>query len=142
MDARRERRGITLNLSGKEKAQLLLSVLGDQSKDILNKLSPEAAEMLMSEVGSAPKKDSSILSDLLREIETVVTPPAAPSTSSFKEVPSVESTQTAPSVDDELAPGDEDDSMADTEEEDQLDRWVVQDLWDDHRLMEYLRLRA
>ena len=94
MDERRERRGIRLKLSGKDKAQLLLTVLGDKGKLILDKLSPEASNMLMSEVGSAPKKDPKMIAELLKEIQLEIQPLPTnmPSTVTAEKVETTEAT--------------------------------------------------
>ena len=102
MDARRKGRGVGLKLSGKDKAQLLLTVLGDKGKMILDKLSPEASEMLMSEVGSAPKRDPQILAALLREIQAEVVPvaPLKEEASLEKQDEKMDSAQTGDVADD------------------------------------------
>lgn len=55
-------------LTGKQKAQVLLSMLGDRSKSVLSLLSPTHAALLTEMIEEAPKPSASILNSLLNEI--------------------------------------------------------------------------
>ena len=55
-------------LTGKQKAQLLLSMLGDRSKSVLSLLSPTHAALLTGTIEEAPKAASSVLNSLMNEI--------------------------------------------------------------------------
>jgi flagellar motor switch protein FliG len=60
-------------LTGKEKAQLLLSMLGDRSKSVLSLLSPTHASLLTETIEEAPKASSAVLNSLMNEIMQKVT---------------------------------------------------------------------
>ncbi len=60
-------------LTGKEKAQLLLSMLGDRSKSVLSLLSPTHASLLTETIEEAPKASSAVLNSLMTEIMQKVT---------------------------------------------------------------------
>ena len=55
-------------LTGKQKAKVLLSVLGEGAQNILGLLSPESASILTSDVDSAPELNSKELNDFIQEI--------------------------------------------------------------------------
>ncbi len=54
--------------SGREKAQMLLSLLGHQAKNVLQFLTPENAHFLSSSIEDAPHLNSEELSEFLKEI--------------------------------------------------------------------------
>jgi len=60
-------------LTGKQKAQVLLSMLGDRSKSVLSLLSPTHAALLTEMIEEAPKPSASVLNSLLTEIMQKVT---------------------------------------------------------------------
>ena len=55
-------------LTGKQKAQLLLSMLGDRSKSVLSLISPTHASLLTETIEESPKASSSVLNSLMNEI--------------------------------------------------------------------------
>ena len=55
-------------LTNQEKAQVLFSLLGDKSGDILNLLSPDSAQILTTSIGNTPEPDSDVLNELALEI--------------------------------------------------------------------------
>lgn len=55
-------------LSGHDKAQLLLSMLGDRATSVLSLLSPENATLLTSTIGDSPKASPSVVSGLISEV--------------------------------------------------------------------------
>lgn len=55
-------------LTGKQKAQVLLSMLGDKSKNVLSLLSPAHAALLMDTIEESPKPAPSVLNALMNEI--------------------------------------------------------------------------
>lgn len=55
-------------LSGHEKAQLLLSMLGDRATAVLSLLSPENATFLTSTIGDSPKASPAAISSLISEV--------------------------------------------------------------------------
>jgi len=57
-----------MSLSGKEKAQLLLSLLGDKSKAVLTHLSAESAALLTETIEEAPQVDKKTTQSLLQEV--------------------------------------------------------------------------
>ncbi len=59
-------------LSGKEKAQVLLSLLGDQAQEILSIMSPEASNLLMSSIDNAPVLEAHELNQVLEEVVSKV----------------------------------------------------------------------
>jgi hypothetical protein len=62
-------------LTGKQKAQMLISLLGDESQDVLSKLSEESASLLTSSIEDAPKPDpitlNSLISEILEKVSTI-----------------------------------------------------------------------
>ncbi len=55
-------------LSGKEKAQVILSLLGDRTKDVLSRLSPESASELTSMIGDMPTVSQQEKFELIEEV--------------------------------------------------------------------------
>ncbi len=55
-------------LTGKQKAQLLLSMLGDRSKFVLSLISPTHASLLTETIEESPKASPSVLNSLMNEI--------------------------------------------------------------------------
>jgi flagellar motor switch protein FliG len=55
-------------LTGKQKAQVLLSMLGDRSKSVLSLLSPTHAALLTGMIEETPKTSSAVLNNLMNEI--------------------------------------------------------------------------
>ncbi len=55
-------------LTGKQKAQVLLSMLGDRSKSVLSLLSPTHASLLTETIEESPKASPSVLNSLMHEI--------------------------------------------------------------------------
>ena len=55
-------------LSGKEKAQLLLSLLGDKAKNVLSRMSPESASLLTESIGDIPYVTSQLKYEFLEDI--------------------------------------------------------------------------
>ncbi len=71
-------------LSGKQKAQLLLALLADQSQEVLEHLSQESAALLTASIDDAPQVTAKSVHELLTELrnkiehlkEATVAPPA------------------------------------------------------------------
>lgn len=55
-------------LSGKEKAQLLLSLLGEKAKNVLSRMSPESAALLTESIGDTPSVTSQARYEFLEDI--------------------------------------------------------------------------
>ncbi|MFC1751937.1 hypothetical protein ACFL96_00875 [Thermoproteota archaeon] len=55
-------------LTGKEKAQLLLSILEDKAKDILGQLTKESAQLLTETIEDLPKTDPKVVNSVVTEV--------------------------------------------------------------------------
>ena len=60
-------------LTGKQKARLLLSLLGNQSTDILKRLSKESSDFLTGNIEEAPNLEGDELNDFITEVTDLVT---------------------------------------------------------------------
>ena len=60
-------------LTGKQKARLLLSLLGNLSTDILKRLSKESSDFLTGNIEEAPNLEGDELNDFITEVTDLVT---------------------------------------------------------------------
>ena len=64
-------------LTGKQKAQLLVSLLKDKSQKVLNKLSPESATFLTSSIEDTPETNPELIDEIVKNYRYLLGPVTA-----------------------------------------------------------------